>query len=553
MTVVIINDMNKIVKEVKKYKWIYTALVGVVILSAFLRLWGLGNTPFVADEFLDVNATYGYHETGKWQAWDFNHGEVSVRDNDASDERAWLYRWQVAQVLDKFEPTEFTFRLMSALWGVLTTIILYFVTFSFTKNRWIALITAFLWAVSVPAIEINRKVRMYSMFAPMFLIFSWSLFQFIDSMGRCACTGGTCPGKMIWKGILRLRWIYLIPVVILGVISYHLHQLTGNIVLILFVYFVTMFVIKRKELVARRYGAYVLSMFIGTLVIKFFVPSVWEQFTSSLVFFDNHWSYIGHIMRNYWHPILGGLFMLAGAWYLVVKQEDERPGVWILSTFFTTLLGAIFLWDRNVGPQYIFFVQTFGFMFVASGIYFVAKFLQDHLLCHSCEGRNLTGKIRQFTGKNRIFVSIVILSLILLPFYGYFALENNTYHITASSDSANYRKVFDYVKRNANEGDVMITRNFRNYYWSGMDMTVFDFGSERSEEKIKNEGKVKKITLEYVENIVAKNPTGWVVFSDNDKDFITKESRAYYDDNFKKIDDSSLVRGKVNVYYWSDQ
>ncbi|MEA3323367.1 MAG: glycosyltransferase family 39 protein, partial [Patescibacteria group bacterium] len=324
--------MNKIIAELKKYKWIYVALVGIVVLSAFLRLWGLGNTPFVADEFLDVNATYGYHETGQWQAWDFNQGEVSVRDNDASDERAWLYRWQVAQVLNYFEPTEFTFRFTSAMWGVVTTIILYFVTFSFTKNRWIALIAAFLWAVSIPAIEINRKIRMYSMFAPMFLLFSWSLFKFIDSKVRCACTGGTCPARMIWKGIFRLNWIYLIPVVIFGAISYHLHPLTGSIAFILFTYFIVMFVIKRKEIVARRYGAYVLIMMIGALLTKIFLPSVWSEFTSSLIFFDDHWSYVGHIMRNYWHPIIGGLLVLMGSWYLIRKQEDERPGVWISVT-----------------------------------------------------------------------------------------------------------------------------------------------------------------------------------------------------------------------------
>lgn len=530
---VVICFMNKILNEVKVYKWIYIALVGVVLLSAFLRLWGLGNVPFVADEFLDVNATYGYHETGKWQAWDFNHDDVSVRDNDASDERAWLYRWQIAKVLDYLEPIEFNFRLVSALWGILTTIILYFVTYSFTKNRWIALIAVFLWAVSIPAIEINRKVRMYSMFAPMFLLFSWSLFQFIDSMGRCGCAGGTCPVKMIWKGILRLRWIYLVPVIIFGTVSYHLHQLTGNIVLILFVYFVTMFVIKCKELVARRYGAYVLIMLIGALVAKIFVPTVWVQFTSSLVFFDDHWNYIGHILRNYWHPILGGLFMLVGAWYLTVKQEDERPGVWIVSTFLTILLGAIFLWNRNVGPQYIFFVQTFGFILVASGIYFVASFLHMHL-----------------KGK-QVFASIVILSLIMLPFYGYFTLENNTYRITSSSDTANYRNVFVYVKKNISEGDAIITRNFRNYYWSGLDVKVFDFGTERSEEQIAAEGKVKKITVEQVQNIVAQNPTGWVVFSDNDEQFITKEAQEYFEENFEEIYDL-LVKGKVKVYRWGN-
>jgi len=521
--------MNKIVKELKQYKWIYIAFLGVVLLSAFLRLWGLGNNPFVADEFLDVNATQGHHQTGQWQAWDFNHDDVSVRDNPASDKRAWVYRWQVSQVLHYLEPTEFTFRLVSAFWGILTTIILFFVTLRFTKNRWIALLAAFFWAVSIPAIEINRTIRMYSMFAPIFLLFSWSLFQFIDSTKRCSCTKGSCPGKMIWKGILRVRWIYLAPTVIFGALSYHLHPLTGNIVLILFAYFVVMFVIKRKEIVARRYGAYVLLMLIGGLLIKLFVPDVWNQFTSSLVFFDNHWSYVGHITRNYWSPLIAIFVMLAGAWYLTVRQEDERPGLWVVVTFFTILIGAIFFWNRNVGPQYIFFVQTFGFMLTGAGIYTFAQYLQKNI------------------GSKKVFVLSIIAGLIFLPSYYYFFQANNTYRLTSKANTANYRKVFLFVKKNIATDDAMITRNFRNYYYSGLDVPVLDFGTERSENQIKDEGKVKKITIVEVEKFARQYNNVWIVYSDNDEKFITKEAREYFDQNCKKQNDL-LVRGKVSVY-----
>jgi ABC-type multidrug transport system fused ATPase/permease subunit len=521
--------MNKILQEVKQNKWVYIGFVVVVFLSAVLRLWGLGNNPFVADEFLDVNATQGYHQTGQWQAWDYNKNDVSVRNNPDSDKRAWIYRWQVAQVLEYLEPTEFNFRLVSALWGILTTIILFFVTFSFTKNRWIALLTAFFWAVSIPAIEINRTIRMYSMFAPIFLLLSWSLFQFIDSMGRCSCTSGTCPGKMVWKGILRLKWIYLIPTIIFGALSFHLHPLTGNIILILFVYFVVMFAIKRKELVARRYGAYILLMLLGGLLAKLFVPQAWEQFTSSLVFFDDHWSYVGHIMRNYWSPLLAGVAIIVGAWFVTAKQEDERPGIWIVSTFFTILLGAIFLWNRNVGPQYIFFVQTFGFMLTGAGVYAFATYLQKNI------------------GSRGVFMVAIIAGFIFLPSYYYFFQENNTYHLTSKADTANYRKVFLFIKKNINDGDAMITRNFRNYYYSGLNVPVLDFGTERSEEQIKGEGKVKKITVAEVEKFGAQHKTIWIVYSDNDEKFITKEARAYFEQNCQKQNDL-LVRGKVSVY-----
>lgn len=526
--------MKQLFDHVKKNRWFYSGLFCIVVIAAFLRLDGLSNTPFVADEFLDVNATYGYYKTGQWQAWDFNHDALSVRDNKASDVRAWMYRAQVAWLFDYLEPTEFTVRLVSALWGILMTVILYFVTLSFTKNRWIALIASFLWAVSVPAIEINRKVRMYSMFAPIFLLFSWSLFQLIDAKVRCVCDDVSCSFKKIGTDIVHLQWAYFIPVVVFGAIAYHLHPLTANIVFVLFVYCIVMGIMMRTEPVARRYGAYVVLMLIGAISIKIVVPDVWGQFANSLVFFDDHWSYVGHIMYNYWHPLLGGMFILLGAWYVIFRCDDARPGVWIVSTFFTILFAAIFLWNRNVGPQYIFLIQAFGLILCAAGVYFIADYAYTHI------------------GNKKIFVSIIIISLVMLPFYGYFFMKNNTYHITSSADRANYRKVFDYVKRNTKKGDVMITRNFRNYYWSGLDVPVFDFGSERSEEDLANEGKVKKITRVYVEEIVAQNPRGWVVIADNDEQFIEKEALQYFDDHFHKIDDSLQVRGDVSVYRWGE-
>jgi hypothetical protein len=526
--------MRKIVEKINENRWFYLGLFVIILFSGVLRLWHLGTVPFVADEFLDVNATYGYHKTGQWQAWDFNRGDVSVRDNDASDERSWLYRIQVATLYNYFPPTETTVRFTSALWGIVTTLILYFVTLHFTRNRWIALIAAFLWAVSVPAIEINRKIRMYSMFAPIFLLFSWSVFQLIDAKRKNAWENVERSTKEFVRRAFDLKWAYLIPIMIFGALSYHLHPLTGNIVLVLFVYFVAMAVYSREKITAKRYMTYATLMIIGAVCVFFVVPKVWREFMSSLVFFEDHWSYIGHILRTYWHPLIGAVLILIGSWFLITQREDERPGIWIVSTFFTILFAAIFLWNRNVGAQYIFFVQSFGVILAAAGGYYLIDLAQKNII------------------HKKTFLIGLLCIVLFAPYYGYFFLENNTYNITAEGEQPNYRKVFDYVKRNARDGDIMITRNFRNYYWSGLDIAVLDFGSERSEEDVKKEGKVLKVTRENVEDIVSENPRGWVVYSDNDTNFITKEAQAYFDENFEKVTDSPLVRGTISVYKWGE-
>ena len=525
--------MKTIYEEFKGHKWVYIILCGAVIISAFLRLWGLGNTPFVADEFLDVNATYGYHKIGEWQAWDFNHDAPSIRDNEASDERAWLYRLQVAELYNYLEPTEFTVRLVSVLWGILTTLVIYFVAYSFTKNRWIALVAAFLWAVSVPAIEINRKIRMYSMFAPVFLLFMWSIFQFVESRVNRFHEDFSKKGQTLVSAILVVQWMYIVPVVFFGAIAMHLHVLTGNFIIVVVIYLLLMIYFGGGGVMRKRYLFYLGVIGVNMILVRVMRPTDWAYFSQTVVFFENHWSYVGHILRNYWHPLVGGIMMIVGAWYLIKKQKDPRAGIWVTSVFFGLLFMAMFVWLRNVGAQYIFFAQPFGLILAAAGVVCIAEYISSVVSQHK-----------------KIYIGVIISGCIFLPNYGYFMEENNTYHITAEAETANYRKVFDYVKRNYVEGEVLITRNFRNYYWSGLDVQVFDFGSERAEEQLMQEGKVKRITRAYVEEIVQNHPAGWVVIAENDENFVEKEAQDYFEENFTRVKGSSLLNGDVRVYRW---
>jgi hypothetical protein len=80
----------------------------------------------VADEFLDMNSAYGYFKTGEWKAWDFNHQEPSaVNTNTARDERANIYKWQVAQLFRFLPPTEAVARSVSVFWGGITLLMVF--------------------------------------------------------------------------------------------------------------------------------------------------------------------------------------------------------------------------------------------------------------------------------------------------------------------------------------------------------------------------------------------------------------------------------------------
>jgi hypothetical protein len=87
---------------------------------------------------------------------------------------------------------------------------------------------------------------------------------------------------------------------------------------------------------------------------------------------------------------------------------------------------------------------------------------------------------------------------------------------------------------------VLITRNFRNYYWSGAKVKVFDFGGELSQEKL---------SLSQIKNIQTNNLGGWFVVSGNDESYIANDAIEYVIKNFEKVSNDQ-VRGDILVYRW---
>ena len=505
-------------------KNIYIALFLIILLGAFLRFYKLGNNSFVADEFLDINSTYAYAKTGVWQNWDFNFGKVNNENIfEARDERASVYKWFPAMFFNFLPPTEGVARSASALWGILSIILVYFAATFFTKKKTIGLLSAFLFAISISGLEFDRRFRMYAMFLPVYLAFSWLVFCFLERK---------YVGKITFLKNFNQKWglnlLFLIPAVLLGILSFLTHQLTANIAFTIGIYLLFWMVVsfKKEKTYQNKYFILFFAGILGFVGLNFLVPKEIESFTAGLTFFNDHWSYIGIVLADYSNGLLGIIFILLGAYYIYKKQNMPKEALWLLVSFLIPLLAAILLWHRNVGTQYVFFIKSFEIILIAAGIYFVAQFLRDNLKNY---------------GK-KAYLAILILAILILPNYAYFFQENNTYKQTSSADNPNYRKRFTYFKKYKKDGDVLITRNFRNYYWSGSKVKVFDFGGELSKEKL---------SLNQVQQISTENASGWFIISGNDESYIANDAISYIERNFEKVSNPQ-VRGDVMVYRWGN-
>ena len=504
------------------WKQAWQVLVLIVLLGAATRLYDLGNNSFVADEFLDINSSYGYFQTGTWQSWDFNYGQPAEMNlNEARDERAAAYKWQVAAVFHFLPPTEGNARLVSVLWGIFSIVVMFWAGYFYTRKKTIGLFAAFLFAVSISGIIFDRRLRMYAMFLPVYLGLATALFAFFER----AYEGRSAFFRKIWERF-GINLFYLLPLLLLLVLNALVHGLSLSIVPVFGVYALWMMVsIWRKEHTLRnKYGAVVGLGVLGSVLAIVFFPKLVRLGLGTLVWFDDHYSYLEYVLRDFAHSLLGLLFIGFGSFVIWKRLGREKEAVWLTLSLLVPLAMAIWFWRRNAGPQYIFFIQSFALILTAAGGYGLLKVIKERW--HEW-------------GKKGVMATLVLL-VFLLPNWGYFLEENNTYHETSTGGNPNYRKVFDYFKKNKQADDVLITRNFRNYYWSGAKVPVYDFGGELSE---------NKFSLAELEKIVAEHPHGWVILSTNDYDYISREAETYFKKNMERVSNAQ-VRGAVEVYRW---
>jgi hypothetical protein len=488
-------------------------LASILLLGGWLRIYKLDNMSLKADEYIGVNVSYGHQQTGEWKFWDWNTQELTDQDYT----RGKVYYWQVSQILDFLPPTVFNFRLISVFWGIIGIISMFFVGYFYSRNLIIALLSAFLWAVSLSAITFDRHLRMYSMFAPIYLILSFFVYQLLENKLQ---KNKNFIEKFSQK--TQLNWYYFIPTFLLLIVSFATHFLTINLfpvigayILILAIYFW-----KQKDRFINKY-----SLLLSIPLISFIIlvlTGFLKRDSSFIGFMENNFSHFENITLDYSHNLIAITFFILGAVYLI--KRNFKRGLWLVLSFLVPFLLAIFIWDRSAGAQYIYFIQTFQAIIIASGIYFLAKNLTKIL---TKKKWYLFFKKENYR-KILIFSGILIYSFLILYNFNYFQQENNFYGDDKKWTHSNYQKVFDYFLKHRSENALLVTRDFRNYNYAKTNIPVFDFGGENKPEN--------ELTLEKLKNLETENQEIWIVIATNDHDYIESDARHYIRDNYQFVE-----------------
>lgn len=471
-------------------------------------MYKLGQQSFIADEYLGINASYGYFKTGQWKFWDFNEEKLT----DQKYTRASIYYWQVAQIFKFLPATEANARLVSVVWGIIGIISIFIVSYLITKNYFIALLAALLMSVSISSLMYDRKLRMYSMFVPIFLWFSYALFYFLESKAE--------KGIKIIKDLSErtgLNWNFFLPVVMLGVVAILTHTLAINIIPATLAYLLLSAIIKYKK--EKKIDKKYVLLFSAIVAIGLLSLNL-DRVRGGLAFFSwwiNNWSYLEKVTLDYSQMLLAGVFFSAGCYYLIKKYS--KVGLWTVIFYLVILFLAIMVWKRNAGHQYILLTQSFKIIIMASGIYFIAI--------------NLAEKI--FSESKKWFVGLILLFLAILLNFSFFFSEEGFYQDPKKWSHSNYREAFGYYLKHRKPNDAIITREFTNYYLRGSQSNVIDYGED------------DKLTLSKIVDAQNKFERIWVIYSSGT--YTKGEARHHIEDNFKSVE-TSFTKDRINIWLY---
>ncbi len=510
-------------------KFIIISLVCIVLIGGFLRFYKLGDSAFDRDEFFELNSSYGYFKTGNWLAWDFNNQKTFPMEmqDDTSNERAEVFRWQLAQLYRIWEPSETLTRGLGVFWGVIGIALVYFVAISFTGNAYIGLIAAFLTAIGYSEILYSRRLRMYAIFFPAYLAFSWSVFKFYESKYK---------GKINFLKKLYektgFNFSYFFAIIVLGLISANIHILSAHIFATLAFYsglflFITLY---KKQLSWKSF--YLNKYFLTTLatlsvLIIYNLPilnSLHKLIKKNFKFFlaKPNYDIFNQYFYDFSYPLIGLALFLIGTWYLSKKINRMKEAAFLFFSAAIPLLFAIFTWRRDVSHRYIYFLQSFGIILSAIGIYGIIFLLSE--------------KIKRY--KKPIILVLLIVFLFGIDF-NYFR-SGEIYVKKANSYYPNFKTVFNFVEKNKKTGDVLVTRTYRSFYWRGDHIKTYDiknleFGAKNCQEKI--------------QKIISENPSGIIVYAKIDAITQCSQGLKYYEENLTRLKDPQIP-SSVLIYRW---
>ena len=482
----------------------------IILIATGLRLYGISDYNLRGDEFQVVSAANGYLNTGMFYKWDWINNKPSTETYN----RAWPHTLLIAKSYGLFGVSEWSSRIVSAVFGVLLIIFSYFITKGLFKDKKLALLFILALTFFPSFITYSRFTRMYALFIPIYFISAYFLFKGLT--GNNSINFKNRFINSFIKKYLDFNYVYLL----LGFVCLYIsHMLHINTLIIFPSLFLFVLILSLKE----RKPKYIISTILG----------LWGlAFTAVLYFILNidivHSHFIAILSKPqtvYWkhlfsYPFFQSfgtlLFILTIILVFISYSHKNELSYLILITIVT-------------GTFFVYFANTYsGFKYISNivPISILVMFYSFHFI------------VRIFKLK---VVKLFIICILLFSILSQFNSSIN-YLYGESTSYGHFSDAYQTIVDNYDpETEVIIGQYLRTYYLRNLKENATIVGMSSN----------KRYTYEQFQNDLRAYESGWITWETTKGYHIRKDIKNYIAKNFQKYHGNGVDDTIVEVYYFN--
>lgn len=503
----------------KRRHWPVFIAICFALFFAFYHLTGLN---FQNDEYYHIEAAQGYLRSGEPFLWNFASDSAKISPITGEPilyDRAIAYTAQVIATAKIFGLSEFSARLPAVVWYVLLSACVYGAAYLFSRRRSLALITA-LTLISFDHVMLyGRIVRMYSMTMVLALSMIGLFYLLYVEWVRPRVSGVKITCYIILLGActalaasVHLITIMLVPAFCAFLCVETLLSMRAGQTLY-------------HPQAVRRLRILVLIIGVGLLVALVGLYVSHQAITEYFIGIrkDANLPYFFFPVQDASIPVLALVLFVAS--FVYARGSRSLRYMTVINLF--VVYAFVYIVTRYAAPRYMLFILPL----VLMQIMLVLYELSNALIPHNC--RSLL----------RTLCASVVCVVAIMPLSSFIPLDRFAIAQTPRFDRTHangyghdIRESYAFARENMKKDDVLITIDFRSFYFQESDQQVIELP------------KNKELSLEEFQTLLAEHPHAWVIIPQAKLRHLTDAVREYL---VTTGTDRSVVGTRVFIYSFS--
>jgi len=467
-----------------------------------MRIYDLGHQSFWIDESYSATAAIGM----------IKH-LIPYMPSGQTYSRAILNTGLIALSMKIFGTSEFSARLPSVFFGVLTIIVSY-LFFRKIFGQKIGLATAFIVAFSVIEIAWSRQARMYQQLQFFYLLSLYIFYKYVNT-------------SKLKFGILT----------VFSVICTVLSHTLGLSLLIVFpiYYFLSNFknLANVKQLLNKKTLMIISIFLIALFLSQHFFNSITHVFKTRVNLLTRYFNYF-----KAFFPIMSYLSVIGVL--VCVGQKRKKCLLPILALIIP--LYFIFFHEKLLGYRYVFFVLPLMFAFFVNALDYVSKIIS----------------------KDKVFQTIIL--IVLLGLFSFTSALNfvpkQMYYLEPRAPQPDFKVVYEYLQQNSSQNDTLVVSypeialwfNQTPDYWLAFSISGFSASRWMDDGNYKLTSTPAIKDFNELQQVYFNSSKGWLVLDSLSKHRISDEYLDFIQENMDLVEDVSRKgkAGEINLYYWQN-